>query len=92
MLIIGYRWILDIMQSAIVVLVISFIWFYIGCFPFKYYIHELVSLIQFMYELVLLVHVYSYLDNRLSLDIIGMFPYNPIMGLSLCYTNDSSLS
>ena len=26
-------------------LVISFIWFYIGCFPFKYYIHELVSLI-----------------------------------------------
>ena len=29
--------------------------FYIGCFPFKYYIHELVSLIQFMYELVLLV-------------------------------------
>ena len=28
MLIIGYRWILDIMLSAIVVLVISFIWFY----------------------------------------------------------------
>ncbi len=48
------------MQSAIVVLVISFIWFYIGVFPFKYYIHELVSLIQFMYELVLLVHVFIY--------------------------------
>lgn len=29
-------------------------------FPFKYYIHELVSLIQFMYELVLLVHVFIY--------------------------------
>ena len=26
-----------------------------------------------MYELVLLVHVYLYLDNRLSLDMIGMF-------------------
>ena len=36
------------MQSAIVVLVISFIWFYIGCFPFKYYIHELISFIHFM--------------------------------------------
>ena len=29
-------------------------------FPFKYYIHELVSLIQFIYELVLLVHVFIY--------------------------------
>ena len=28
-----------------------------------------------MYELVLLVHVYLYLDNRVLLDIIGMFPY-----------------
>ena len=45
-----------------------------------------------MYELVLLVHVYLYLDNRLLLDIIGMFPYNPYMVLSLCYTNDCTLS
>lgn len=28
-----------------------------------------------MYELVLLVHVYLYLDNRVLLDMIGMFPY-----------------
>lgn len=60
------------MQSAIVVLVISFIWFYIGCFPFKYYIHESFHSHSCMNSFSL-VHVYLYLDNRLSLDMIGMF-------------------
>ena len=52
-------------------------------FPFKYYIHELVSLIQFMYELVLLVHVLLLLYVGLidiwyccsMIDIIPMWYY-----------------
>ena len=71
--IIGYHWILDIMQSAIVVLVISFIWFYIGCFPFKYYIHESFhshSCMNSCYSFMCYVMVLWLL---LSLDMIGMF-------------------
>lgn len=47
------------MQSAIVVLVISFIWFYIGAF-FLRYIHELISFIHFMMNSFSLVHVFIY--------------------------------
>nr|DAX26027.1 MAG TPA: hypothetical protein [Caudoviricetes sp.] len=72
------------MQSAIVVLVISFVWFYIECFPFKYYIHESFhshSCMNSCYSFMCYVMVLWLL---LSLDMIGMFPYNPIMVLSLC--------
>ena len=54
---------------------------FIGTY-FLRYIHELISFIHFMMNSFSLVHVYSYLDNRLSLDMIGMFPYSPIMVLS----------
>lgn len=78
------------MQSAIVVLVISFIWFYIGVFPFKYYIHESFhshSCMNSCYSFMCYVMVLWLL---LSLDI-QMKRYNPIMVLSLCYSYDSTL-
>ena len=45
-----------------------------------------------MYELVLLVHVFIY--GFMVAVILGYYrnvPYNPIMVLSLCYTNDCTL-
>lgn len=82
--IVGYN---DILQSAIVVLVISFIWFYRDLLSkihsWTHFIHS------FHDELVLLVHVCLYLDNRLSLDMYCYDWYNPVLVLSLCYTNDS---
>lgn len=59
---------------------------YRGFIFFPIFIHVLVSLVHFIHVLVLLVHVW------LSLDMIGMFPYSPIMVLSLCYGDYSTLS
>ena len=77
------------MQSAIVVLVISFIWFYIGCFPFKYYIHESFHSHSCMNSFYSFMCSYMVLWLLLSLDIIGMFPYILLYCYPLCYTNDS---
>lgn len=49
---------------------------FIGTY-FLRYIHELISFIHFMMNSFLLVHVCLYLDNRLSLDMIGMFHIIP---------------
>nr|DAK18552.1 MAG TPA: hypothetical protein [Caudoviricetes sp.] len=59
------------MQSAIVVLVISFIWFYIECFPFKYYIHESFHSHSCMNSCTRSCVIVLWL--LLSLDMIGMF-------------------
>lgn len=70
------------MQSAIVVLVISFIWFYIGSY-FLRYIHELISFIHFMMNSFSLVHVFMY--GFMVAVILGYYrnvPYNPYMVLS----------
>lgn len=45
---------------------------FIGTY-FLRYIHELISFIHFMMNSFSLVHVCLYFDNRLSLDMIGMF-------------------
>nr|DAY34672.1 MAG TPA: hypothetical protein [Caudoviricetes sp.] len=63
---------------------------FIGTY-FLRYIHELISFIHFMMN-----SCYSFMCTCILiigyvLDMIGMFPYNPIILLSLCYTNDSSL-
>ena len=66
---------LDIRYNAICDCCIGYlvIWFYRGLLSnihsWTHFIHS------FHDELVSLVHVCLYLDNRLSLDIIGMFPY-----------------
>ena len=49
---------------------------FIGTY-FLRYIHELISFIHFMMNSFSLVHVCLYLDNRLSLDMIGMFHITP---------------
>ena len=93
MLIIGVS--LEIRYIAICDCCIGYILYMVlyRVFPFKYYIHELVSLIQFMYELVLLVHVFIYgfmvavilgYDWNVPYILLWYYPY--VMGIiPLCY-------